>query len=179
MHMWASWDGKHCSFWVFCFSWHKKFIFHFLSTKNGFFVKHLPKLCFKNIPRQFEKIVYHILCTINQLFAWKRFYSHPSRNWQISADSVGSGSNLNYRCFIVCSYLKKNYFYMHKYLFHHRSIKSLARFYPRLGMVTPTVLATFWNRHKKFKNNQKNSNPSCYVMLCDLVAKENNKLEIS
>jgi hypothetical protein len=76
-------------------------------------------------------------------------------------------------------FLKKNYFYIHKYLFHQRSIKSLARFYPGLGMVTPTVLAAFWNRHKKFKNNQKYSNPSCYVMLCDLVANKNNKLEIS
>jgi hypothetical protein len=33
----------------------------------------------------------------------EKVYSHSSRNWQISADSAESGSNLNYRCFIVCS----------------------------------------------------------------------------
>jgi hypothetical protein len=37
MHICASWDDKQYSFWVFSFSWHKKFIFYFSSTKNGFF----------------------------------------------------------------------------------------------------------------------------------------------
>jgi hypothetical protein len=51
----------------------------------------------------------------------------------------------------------------------------LAGFDPDLGAVTPTVLATFWNRHKKFKNN---TNPSRCVLLCDLVSRKNNKLGI-
>jgi hypothetical protein len=54
----------------------------------------------------------------------------------------------------------------------------LARLYPYLGAVTPTVLAAFWIGHKKFKKNQKNTNPSRCVILCDLVASKNNKLEI-
>jgi hypothetical protein len=36
----ASWDGKQYLFWKFKFSLHKKFIFHFLNAKNGFFMKH-------------------------------------------------------------------------------------------------------------------------------------------
>jgi hypothetical protein len=54
----------------------------------------------------------------------------------------------------------------------------LAGFDPDLGAVTPTVLAAFWNGHKKFKNNQNNTNPSRCVMLCDLVSRKNNKLGI-
>jgi hypothetical protein len=54
----------------------------------------------------------------------------------------------------------------------------LAGFNPDLGAVTPTVLATFWNWHKKFRNNQKNINPSRCVMLYDLVSRKNNKLGI-
>jgi hypothetical protein len=45
-------------------------------------------------------------------------------------------------------------------------------------MVTPAVLAAFSNRHKKFLKNQKNTNPSRCIMLCDLVARKNNKLWI-
>jgi hypothetical protein len=54
----------------------------------------------------------------------------------------------------------------------------LAGFDPDLGAVTLTVLAAFWNRHKKFKNNQNNTNPSRCVMLCDLVSRKNNTLRI-
>jgi hypothetical protein len=55
----------------------KNSFFIFLTQKMGFFVKHLPKICFKNVPTHFYKILYHILCTINQLFAWKSFLSTP------------------------------------------------------------------------------------------------------
>jgi hypothetical protein len=75
-------------------------------------------------------------------------------------------------------FFTKNNFKVHNYLFHQRSIKILAGFDPDLGAVTPTVLAAFWNRHKKFKNNQNNSNPSLCVILCDLVSRKNNKLRI-
>jgi hypothetical protein len=54
----------------------------------------------------------------------------------------------------------------------------LVGFDPDLGVVTPTVLAAFWNGHKKFKNNQNNSNPSRCVMLCELVSRNINKLGI-
>jgi hypothetical protein len=78
--------------------------FIFSAPKMGSFVKHLPKICFKNGPTQFYRIIYHILCIIHQLFASKKFSRLPSRNRQIYVDSVESGSNLNYRYFIVCSY---------------------------------------------------------------------------
>jgi hypothetical protein len=42
----------------------------------------------------------------------------------------------------------------------------------------PAVLDAFWNRHKKFKKNQKNIKPSRCVLLCDLVSRKNNKLGI-
>jgi hypothetical protein len=42
----------------------------------------------------------------------------------------------------------------------------------------PTVLAVFWNRHKIFKQNQKNTKSSRCVILCNLVANKNNRLRI-
>jgi hypothetical protein len=75
-------------------------------------------------------------------------------------------------------FFSKNHFYVENYLFHQRSIKSSAGFDPDLGVVTPTVLAAFWNWNKKFKNNQNNTNPSCCVILCGLFSRKNNKLRI-
>jgi hypothetical protein len=83
----------------------KHSIFIFLVQKIGFFVKRIPKICYKNGPTKFKMILYHTVCTIHHLFAWKKFSRHSSRNWQNFANSIGSGSNLNYRCFIVCSYV--------------------------------------------------------------------------
>jgi hypothetical protein len=78
--------------------------FIFLAPNMVYFVKQLPKICFKNGPTQFYKILYHILCTIHQLFASKKFSRLPSTNRQICANSAGSGSNLYYKYFIVFSY---------------------------------------------------------------------------
>jgi hypothetical protein len=92
----------------------KSSFFIFLAPKIDSFVKHLPKIRFKNRITPFYKILYYIICTINQLFAWKKFYSHRSRNWQIYVNSVESGSNLNYRYFIVCSYFFQKSFLRYK-----------------------------------------------------------------
>jgi hypothetical protein len=55
----------------------QKIIFHFFASEMGF-LKHLPKIYCKNGPPQFHtKILYHILWTIHQLFAWKKFCRHP------------------------------------------------------------------------------------------------------
>ena len=40
----------------------------------------------------------------------------------------------------------------------------------------PVVLTAFWNRHKKFKKNQKIWKPSHCVIIFDLVYRKNNKL---
>jgi hypothetical protein len=45
--------------------------------KMGYFVKHLPKISFKNGPPQIQIILYHILCIIHHLFAWKSYLDTP------------------------------------------------------------------------------------------------------
>jgi hypothetical protein len=55
----------------------KSSFFICLAPKMVSFVKHLPKICFKNGQIQFLKITYHILCTIPLFFAWNKFSSHP------------------------------------------------------------------------------------------------------
>jgi hypothetical protein len=48
MHMCATWDDKQCSFQVFSFSSHKKFIFYFPIVKNGVFCEGSTKYLILN-----------------------------------------------------------------------------------------------------------------------------------
>ena len=60
VHKGASWNSKQCCLSEFSFSLHGKFIFHFLSAWNEFFVKELPYIYCKIGPNQFYKILGHI-----------------------------------------------------------------------------------------------------------------------
>ena len=84
--------------------------FIFWVTKVGFFVKDIPNIWYQLESLYFCKILDHILFTINQSLHVKFFYI-PLLKRQISTDSVGMGSNLNYMCLIVCSlFFYKNHF---------------------------------------------------------------------
>jgi hypothetical protein len=74
---------------IFCCT--KKSIFILLVQKLGFFVKCLPKICYKNWTTKFYKTLYHILCTIKQFFAWKKFYSHLSKKDKIMPIHLEAG----------------------------------------------------------------------------------------
>ena len=68
--------------------------------KMRFFVKDLPNICCKIVPNQFSKILGHMH---NWQNGWvQKVLIHLSWKRQISADSVGNGSNLNWSCLIVC-----------------------------------------------------------------------------
>jgi hypothetical protein len=94
----------------------KKSFFIFLVQKLGFFVKCLPKICYKNWTTKFYKTLYHILCTIHQFFCMEKVLYPPLKKRQNSTDSAGSGSNLNYMCFIICSW------FFPKIVFRYKSI---------------------------------------------------------
>jgi hypothetical protein len=88
--------------------------FHFFFTKNSFFifwvtqidvlVKELPKFNFKIRPKQSQKILEHLGFKIQHLVEQKTIYSYFLIFSQLSADSAGNRPNLNYKCFIVCSW---------------------------------------------------------------------------
>jgi hypothetical protein len=95
--------------------------FHFFCTKNSIFifwvtqidvlVKELPKFNLKIGPKQSQKILEHLRFKIQHLVEQKTIYRYFLIFWQLSADSAGSGPNLNYKCFIVCSrFFEKNIF---------------------------------------------------------------------
>jgi hypothetical protein len=67
------------------------------------FVKELPKLNFIIEPKQSPKKVYNLGFTIQHLVEQKPICRYFLIFQQLSADSAGSGPNLNYKCFIVCS----------------------------------------------------------------------------
>jgi hypothetical protein len=72
--------------------------------KMGFFVKHQPQICCKTWELHFLKILDHVICTNNQIVGPEKVSIHLFWKTQVSADSVGNGSNLNYRCLVVCSW---------------------------------------------------------------------------
>jgi hypothetical protein len=57
----------------------KNSFFILLAPKMSFFVKHLPSMSCKNVPLKFLKIIYHIVCTIHQLFALKKILATPQK----------------------------------------------------------------------------------------------------
>ena len=65
-------------------------------------------------------------------------------------------------------------------LFYHRSSEILARLGPELRIFMPAVLRTGQKRlkrHKKFKNDPNDVNPSRGVILCDIFARKIPNLE--
>ena len=80
----------------------KKSFLIFRVQKMGFFVKDLPNICSKIEPQLLNKILDHMLFT-NQMVGCRKVSIHLSWKRHISADSIGIGSNLNCRCFVVCS----------------------------------------------------------------------------
>ena len=106
------------SFQLYCT---KKSFSIFWAPKRGLFMKHLPRICCKMVPPHFCKILDQIVSTIHQLVASQKLSSHLSWKRQFFADSVGSGPNLNYRCFIGCSwfFLKIIFTYKSSHLIRH------------------------------------------------------------
>ena len=88
----------------FLFTCTKKPFFIFPVRKMGFFVKHLPQISCKIWEIHLKKILDHVICRNNQVVASNKFSIHLFWKRQIPADSVESGSNLNYMCIIVCSW---------------------------------------------------------------------------
>ena len=72
--------------------------------KMGFFAKHQPQICCKTWEIHFLKILYHVICTNNQIVSSEKVSIHLFWKTQVSADSAGNGTNLNYRCLVVCSW---------------------------------------------------------------------------
>ena len=113
------------------------------------------------------------------MVACKKLSIHLLWKWQIPADSVGSGSILNYNCFMFCSW------FFTKIIFKYTSIyfitdtprvsqdpvpryeRSCRQFWPLFEIVI--------NKFKKTENNRKLSH--C-VILCDMVSRKNYKLGI-
>jgi hypothetical protein len=69
----------------------KSSFFIFLAPKMGSFVKHLPNICFINVPTHFYKLLYHILCTIHKLFAWESFIDTPQEIDKILSIQLEAG----------------------------------------------------------------------------------------
>ena len=103
-HKHASCKHGQCSRRKSSFLLQKKTIFHFPSAKNRFFCEALTTNLPKNWEMHFLKTLDHVRCTNHQIVGCEKVSMHLFWKWQIHADSVGDGSNLNYRCLVVCSW---------------------------------------------------------------------------
>ena len=92
------------------FRWIKISFSIFGVSKTGFFVKHLPKICYKIVPQKFIDSLDHILSTNTRFYFSKKLSIQLFWKRQISADLVETEPNLNYRCLLVCSWFLENHF---------------------------------------------------------------------
>ena len=86
---------------VFIFFGQKNHFPFFECPKGGFLVKDLPNNCCKIGPNHFSKILGQFNAQLTN-GSVSKVLIHLWWKRQISADSLGSGSNLNCRCLIVC-----------------------------------------------------------------------------
>ena len=142
-------------------------------------MKNLPNIWCKFESLHFSKILDHILLQIDQMFECQMIFIHLSSKRQISIDSVGTGSNLNYMCLIVCSLFFQKI--ISRYTSSHFIIDP-----PRgLQDSTPSYHRScppFWPHFEIDKNNskkiKKNVKPSRCILIYVLVTIQNNKLGI-
>ena len=145
-HKHASWKHGQCSRRKFSFLLHKKTIFHFPSAKNRFFVKDQPQICCKNLEMHYLKTLYHVRCTNHQIVGSEKVSMHLFWKWQIPIDSVGNGSNLNYRCLVGCSWFLAKKSFLGTQLPISSEIRQEFLKIQSLAMhVMPAVLTFSWN----------------------------------
>ena len=103
-------------------------------------VKHLPKICWKNTPIYFVKIVEHIISTNHQLFAYRSFTlaSHgKDKFWPIPLEFA------NFELQVLRNLLMiffKIHFYIQKSLFH-----IFLKFLSETLQVLWVLLDSIWN----------------------------------
>ena len=103
MHMGAYWNGKQCWLRKFSSSLHGNFIFHFSIDQNEFFCEGPTIYLLQNWTRSFSYNTRPYLMH-NWPNGWvPKAFIHLAWKRQVSANSVGSGSNLNCSCLIFCS----------------------------------------------------------------------------
>ena len=109
VHKGASWNSKQCCLREFSFCLHGKFIFHFPSARNEFFVCERPSIYLlqnwtKSILWNTRPYLIH-----NWQNGWvSKVLIHLWWKRQILADLVGSGSNLKCSCLLFI--FPKNHF---------------------------------------------------------------------
>ena len=90
-----------------------KKVFLFIGQKNHFPFSECEKCFFckapttnmlKNWEIHILKTLDHVICTNNQIVFSEKVSIHLFWKTQVSVDSFGNNSNLNYRCLIVCSW---------------------------------------------------------------------------
>ena len=104
IHKHASWKHRQCWRRKFSFLLDKKPFSIFRVWKIGFFAKYQPQICCKNWEIHYLKTLDHVICTNNQIVSFEKVSIHLFWKTQVSADSAGNGSNLNYKCLVVCSW---------------------------------------------------------------------------
>src|SRR3954465_9794932 len=103
MHTHASWDGEQCCRRKFSFSSHQKTIFYISSIKNGRFCEATTKWLIQNTTTTFYKNTMPPY-TDNVPTGDPKPFRPPLVKKKNSAESVGSGSDMNYKYMIRCSW---------------------------------------------------------------------------
>ena len=128
------------------------------------------------------KILYHVICTNNQILATEKISIHLFWKTQVSADLVGNMSNLYCRCLIICSW------FLAKIMFRYTTtyfIRDTQIDYQHSTPIYERSCPPSWHffeidieNSRKFKKNQNDVRTSRGVIIYVLVSIKNNKLGI-
>ena len=104
MHTCVSWNDEQCWRRKFSLPEHRKTIFYFPSAKNGVFCEATTESRFQNGTTSFFKNTRPYYMEESPKWGILNLLVHPSWKRQMSAESAGSGSNLNYSYIIYYSW---------------------------------------------------------------------------
>ena len=160
----------------FSFSLHRKAFSIFRVPKTGCFVKQPPNGSFKMVPPNFSKILGPLTWKISQPGYLKPFcpvFVKKANSCRIGRKSVRFELQVHDPMLMI--FWKKNL--VSKYAILSKIHCKFSEARPRAKNLHARHFDNNWNGHKKFKNGRNNVKPSRGVILCDIVASKNIKLE--
>ena len=107
---------------------------------------------------------------------------HLFRKSQVSADSAGNGTNLNYKCLVICSWFLGKIIFRYTTTYFNRDTPRVSEYTtPSYGRSCPPSWLcpeTGWGNSRKIRKTLNNARPSPGVITYVLVSTKNNKVGI-
>ena len=110
------------------------------------------------------------------MFVFQKVSIHLSSKRQISADSVGTGANLNYNCLVLCSWFFEKIIFSYTTIYFIRDMPIVSQYSTPARNGHVVNFDRILKSTQRIQNKSNNGNPSQSVIICDMVFRKNKKL---